>query len=292
MRGYASYHPVTLLIYFAAVLSIAMFINNPVILISSLIGAALYHLIIGPRQFLKNILYDIGLFVIIAAVNPFVSHRGKTILFFINEKPVTMEALVYGIFMAVMIVAVLNWCKIFSKVMSEDKLLYLFGRISSNLALVISMALRYIPLFQKQAAKVSNSQAAMGLYSKEEYMDKVKGRLMVFSIVLTWSLENAMDTASSMRARGYGIGKRTQYALFRMTVEDGLMILLSLLLFGIVMAEYGGGAADFAFYPKLGTITLSWNAMILYISYGLLVLLPACKEMKERLKWIYYKSRI
>ncbi len=67
------------------------------------------------------------------------------------------------------------------------------------------MAVRFIPLFRRQAERVSLSQKAMGLYAGDNYMDKARGAARVFSILLTWSLENAIDTAASMRARGYGI---------------------------------------------------------------------------------------
>lgn len=292
MRGYSSLHPVTLLIHYTAVLSISMFINNPVILILSLIGAWLLILINDRWHFIRNLLYDIILFLIISAANPLFSHRGKTILFFLNGRPITLEASIYGILMAVMFLSVLNWCKSFTKIMSSEKLLYLFGKLSPNLSLVLSMALRYIPQFQHQATKINNTQTAMGLYSKDDYMDKVKGRMRVFSIVLTWSLENAIDTADSMRARGYGIGKRSQFSIFRMRMEDLLFLLVVVALYGIIILGSFLGLTEFNYYPKLSTVSSSPGAIMMYISYGLLVMLPSVKEMKEKLKWIYYKSRI
>lgn len=292
MKGYSSLHPAALLIHFAAVLAFAMFINNPVILILSLTGAYSFRLISDRRHFFRNMLFDLGLFIILTAVNPLFTHKGKTVLFFLNGKPITLEAGIYGIFMAVMMLSVLSWCRTFTKVMTGDKLLYLFGKISPNLSLVLSMALRYIPMLRLQAVKVNDTQTAMGLYSKDAYIDKIKGRMRVFSILLTWSLENAVDTANSMRARGYGTGKRTQFSIFRISKEDLLVLLETAVLSGIVILGYSLGAAQFLYYPKLSTVSTAPADIMTYVSYGLLAMLPAIMETKEKLKWKYYRSKI
>lgn len=81
----------------------------------------------------KAILSDMGfylpLFLLVAVTNPLFSHNGVTPLFFMNGNPVTLEAVVYGVFISVMVVGVLFWCKCYNEIMTEDKFLYLFGRI-------------------------------------------------------------------------------------------------------------------------------------------------------------------
>ena len=44
----------------------------------------------------------------------------------------------------------------------------------------------------------------MGLYSSESIADRLKGSLRVYSALLTWALENAVDTAASMKGRDSG----------------------------------------------------------------------------------------
>ena len=50
----------------------------------------------------KAILSDMGfylpLFLLVAVTNPLFSHNGVTPLFFMNGNPVTLEAVVYGVF--------------------------------------------------------------------------------------------------------------------------------------------------------------------------------------------------
>lgn len=89
------------------------------------------------------------MFLLVAVTNPLFSHNGVTPLFYLNGNPVTLEAFVYGAAIAVMVVGVMLWCRCYSAVMTSDKFLYLFGRAIPKLALVLSMALRFIPMFKR-----------------------------------------------------------------------------------------------------------------------------------------------
>lgn len=94
----------------------------------------------------------------IAVINPLFSHNGVTPLFFLNGNPVTLEAVLYGLDIAVMLVAVLYWFKGYNHVMTSDKFLFLFGRAIPRLALVLSTALRFVPLLKVQIRRVSRAQ--------------------------------------------------------------------------------------------------------------------------------------
>jgi len=291
MRGFISYHPMSLFIYFALIMLITMFIRVPVILIFSIVGGAAYNLSSNKYHSFKRIIFYIGLFVIISFTNPIFSHRGGTILFFLNNNPITLEAFVYGIDIALMLIAVLLWGNACTWTMTSDKYLYLFSRLTPNLSLILSMALRYIPLLRHQTTKVNNTQIALGLYSKNNYIDNIKDRMRVYSIILTWSMENAIDTSASMRARGYGMGKRSQFTMFKMTINDWLFIFLCILLSGITLSGCLMGFVKFQFYPQLYAVPFSATIFIIYLSYGLLVLLPFLLEMKVKIKWIFYKLK-
>ena len=144
MRVLAESNPVVTTVYFVAVAGIAMFSANPVISAISLLGAVVLFVMNNCRKNLSTHFFSLLLFAVMALVNPFVSHNGATVLFVMNNNPVTLEALVYGICAALTVIAVLYWFRSFSQIMTEDKLLYLFGILSPKLALTLSMALRYV----------------------------------------------------------------------------------------------------------------------------------------------------
>ena len=228
--------------------------------------------------------------MILILINPLVSHNGVTVLFVMNNNPVTFEAIVYGVCAAIMIVAVLYWCYSFSQIMTSDKLLYIFVALSPKLALMISMALRYVPLFNSQSKKVNQAQKALGLYKEDNIVDNFKGGLRVFSIMTTWALENGIITADSMAYRGYGRGRRTHFSEYRFKIGDVVFLIVSVLL--CVIAVCGIVNVEFVCYPAIMIPKISLENMIGYISYGLLIFLPTIIQVKEALKWKYLKSKI
>ncbi len=295
MNLFKRLHPVTLAVYFILVTGLTMFVNQPVLLMLSLCGSFLFVLLLSGRDFLAYLPYTFLLLLGAAVINPMINHNGTTILFFLNQRAITKEALVYGCFMAVMLAAVLFWFQSLSHLMTSDKWLFLFGTLTPRLALVLSMALRYIPLFRLQFQKITQTQKAMGAINEDSYRSKGAGSLKVFSIMVTWSLENAIDTADSMRARGFIDHHRKNYQRsrfnnYRFRKVDVIMLGVSLILTGITAAGIMSGTIEFTYYPVCSKLLFDRNTMISYTAFGILVLFPAVMEIKERVQWIYYKS--
>ena len=152
------------------------------------------------------------------------------------------------------------------------------------------MALRYVSLFGTQIKKVQASQKAIGLYKDDNIVDNFKGGMRVFSIMITWALENGIITADSMSARGYGIGKRSRFSLFRFKTEDVFLISAAIVL--TLLSVYGTIGTTFEFYPHISATEVDTRTIIGYASYGLLNLMPVIIGVKEELKWKYLRSKI
>ncbi|MBQ3161175.1 MAG: energy-coupling factor transporter transmembrane protein EcfT [Oscillospiraceae bacterium] len=290
MRTFADSNPIAATIYFLTVSGIAMFAANPVISAISLIGAVVLFVMNNGRKSVSTHLFSAALFAVMALLNPLVSHNGATVLFVMNNNPVTLEALIYGICSALTVVAVLYWFHSFSQIMTSDKLLYLFGALSPKLALTLSMALRYVPLFGTQIKKTHASQKALGLYKDDNIVDSFKGGMRIFSVMITWALENGIITADSMTARGYGMGKRSRFSLFRFKAED-IFLICAAVVFS-VLSIYGIIGAEFEFYPYISVPAVTARLAVGYASYGVMILLPVIIGVKEELKWKYLKSKI
>ncbi len=293
MKAFSGYHPLTLLIYFLSVLMTAMFLWNPVIQLEALLGAGLFAAMLqNGKETAGDILFYIPLFIMAALANPLFSHNGVTILFFMNGNPVTAEAFIYGIALAVTLIAVLLWCKCYSIIMSSDKFIYLFGRAIPKLSLVLSMALRFVPLFKRRFHKVRKAQRAMGMYSSKSYTDRLKGTLLTFSAVTSWSLENAMETSASMKARGYGLAGRSNFSIFRFAPHDFLLLAFNVLLMLGTLMGAAFGELEFYYYPQISGSSLSVPGLLAYVCFGVLTLLPFIIELKEKILWKYFISKI
>lgn len=293
MKAFGNIHPSVLMMYFLSVMLVSMFASNPIIQAEALFGGALFCLSIQKRgTALRDAGFYISLFLMVAVTNPLFSHNGKTPLFFLNGNPVTLEALLCGVSIAVMVIGVLLWCKCYSEIMTSDKFLYLFGRIIPKLSLVLSMALRFIPAYIRQSRRVSRAQKAMGLYSGKSISDRVRNRMRVLTAMISWSLENAMDVSASMKARGYGQKKRTNFSIFRFQRSDCALLAVCIVLLAVTLIGMAAGITDFTYYPGISRIETSPATVAVYAAFGALSVLPSVLEAKEAIIWKYYVSKI
>jgi energy-coupling factor transport system permease protein len=259
-----------------------------VYLLSSLVGALLFILSTKEITFtFKSAIGYVFLLVLIAVTNPLFSHNGATPLFFINDNRITLEALLYGFNLGIMIIDVLLLFKAFNYVFTGDKLMYFFGKASPKLALVVSMTLNFIPRVINSFKEIHSLQQNF-----RDKQGKLKGYIASFSAVITQSLENSIIISDSMKARAYGLKHRTFYNSFKFTLYDGLYLLLMVLLFGLSVFGFLFKATDFAFYPYITLSDLSSISVISYLSFLLLSLLPVIYQLKEGIKWKYSVSKI
>lgn len=292
MRAFADYNPIAVFIYFAAVTIPAMFSMNPMLLTLSLAGSISMFIARNGGKEWKLHIFILAAFALTALINPIFYHNGATVLFIVNDNPVTLEAVLYGLFAAVMLAAVIYWFRSFSQIMTSDKLLYLFGAVSPKLGLLLSMTLRYIPLFGAQTKKVNQAQKALGLYKEDNAIDTIRGGVRIFSVMVTWGLENGIITADSMTARGYGIGRRTYFSLYRFRKCDALLLAATITLLAVTICAFASGATDFMYYPKFGGLALSPLSISAYAAYGILAFIPTFCEAEEKVKWRYLRSKI
>ena len=292
MRSFSEFDPVAVTVWFFAVIGVAMFCGHPLIMAVSLAGAVLFFAVRNGTRHGRSHLFFALLFAVLTLANPLISHNGATVLFVLNDRPVTLEALLYGVNSAAMIVGVLYWFRSFTQIMTSEKILCVAGTLSPKLALVLSMALRAVPMFARRARQVGEAQKAMGLYSEDNIIDDVRGRMRVFSIISTWALENGIITADSMSARGYGTGRRTQLRRFRFTAADGVFTAITLGLLGVVAAAVATDSLAFEFYPRIDISVTGALGICGVIAYGALVLLPVFIETEVSLRWKYLQSKV
>lgn len=285
-------NPIAAFLWLLTAAGIAMFSFNPIILVISVIGAVLYFSLRNPENGIKGHLFCAAVFLLTALINPLFSHNGVTVLFVLNDNPITLEAVYYGMILGGMIVAVMYWFKSFQQIMTTDKLLYVFGSALPKLTLMLSISLRYVPLMKKQTKKIREAQKALGLFSEENVLDRLKGEMRIFSVLVSWALENGIITADSMAARGYGIGRRTRFALFRFHVKDAVMCALCLLMGGFVIYAMASGAIKCSFYPRIQINTSGTASIAAYICYAIIALVPSFLEMEEKIRWKSLKSKI
>ena len=290
--GFAGYHPAVNALFFALVLAGAMVLDHPLCLAISLCGGAASHLsMMGRQKTGKALWYVLPMMALAAVVNPAFSHAGATILTYLpSGNPLTLESLAYGLGAGAMLGGVMVWFACCTHVMTADKLVYLFGRTAPALSLVFSMTLRFVPRFQAKLREVTAARRGMGLYAEKGRLQKLKSAVTVFSVMVTWSLENAVETADSMKSRGYGLPGRTAFSLYRYSRRDRLLLLWLALCGAYVAAGWALGGVKWRYYPTARGVLTPYSASVL-LAYFLLCLTPVLLQRKEARTWSSIASK-
>lgn len=253
---FSGYHPLVNFLFFALVLLFTMCLLHPVSLGISLLCALAYCLRLSRK---RTGLWLLPAALLAALMNPLFNHKGATILaYFPSGNPLTLESILYGLAAGGMLSAVLAWFACCTVVLSGDKFLYLFGRIAPALSLLLSMTLGFVPKVHRRLRSVLEAQRALGRdLSQGNLLQRFRFALSLLSILLTWSLEDAVQTADSMKGRGYGLPGRTAYTPYRLERRDRQVLLWLTLCAGVLFCAWGGGALSWHFFPGLGGAPLS-----------------------------------
>ncbi len=287
-RVLAGYHPIVSFSYFVVVIGTSMLYMNPVFQVISLIGALSYLIILDRYKTLKLIKFIFVMVLVIAIINMIFVNRGSTVLFYLRSNPVTLESLFYGFVSGLMLGSVMVWFSCYNEIITSDKFLYIFGKITPTIALIVSMTLRLIPKLIEQTKIIANSQKTLGIdYNEGNISLKIKSCMRILSILVTWALEDAVQTADSMKARGYGIKKRTSFQIFEFINRDMVMLVYILISGMFLLAGYMNGYGQLIFYPTIQKIDTDILSNMLYITFFIISILPSIQELRERYKWRY-----
>lgn len=304
------YHPAVALIYCGVLLAFSMAAMHPIYLLATFVGLVTYNAVLcGAKSALSGMLWQAPLVLILAIANPLFVSAGSTELFRIGLHAVYLEALCYGFCQGLMLVNVLLAFSIAAHVVSSDKVLCVLGNATPTLALMISMTMRLVPQFVRRGKAIADTQKACtaaasarsactvsassriaGARPGTNYARSAKPRraalansLRLSTVLMSWGMEDSLETADAMRARGWGAAtRRTTYQRYRFRKTDAFACAFIAVLTVAAAASAVAACGEFKFYPRIDGLA-PWFS---YIPYVLLVALPTILEVKERRTWL------
>lgn len=122
-------------------------------------------------------------------------------------------------------------------------------------------------------------------------------------ILVTWALENAIETSDSMRSRGYGLKGRTAFSIYHFTRKDkyvlGMMIGLSAIFTGgcIKGAAYASYdprilLAGFTIQGYAAPVSVSpLLALLTYLCFAAFCFLPVLLDVTETIRFSYSRRK-
>ncbi|MCD8316157.1 MAG: energy-coupling factor transporter transmembrane protein EcfT [Eggerthellaceae bacterium] len=113
---------------------------------------------------------------------------------------------------------------------------------------------------------------------------RIGRRARMMSVLVGWSLEDSLETADSMRCRGWGsVRRRTRYRRERFSVGDAILLAIVIALGALASFLGFVATSQFFFYPELTALSVWWG----YGPYLLFFLLPWLYILLEDLNWIF-----
>ncbi|MFC5703229.1 energy-coupling factor transporter transmembrane component T [Cohnella faecalis] len=285
--GVRSLHPSVVLLYYAGGITFGMLLFHPLLLIAGWAALLLLnlHLDQGKEWRRWAIPMTTGLLFLIV-LNPLISHRGRTVLYYWGDIPITLESVAYGATLAASMLNLLTLFVSYRVLMTEHKFLYLFARLSPKAALLVMMATGLVPRLVRRLQELTLIQRTRGVSVKEgSFRQRAHNGVRLVGTLLSWSLEDALQTADSMQARGYGTGARSSYLDFRFRKRDAVALGLLAAVALAVMAAWWNGHGFWTIYPRLEPFGLSSGDAAALVFYLIYLLLPLGWEWRDRYAW-------
>ncbi len=290
---FSKYHPAVNLVFFMGAFGFSVMLLHPVYLVSGLFFSTTYYLLLNGRNGWKMIRKLLILLVFLIIINPLLNTRGNTILFKVIDRPYTYESLIYGVSVATIFVVMLLWLGCYNKILTGDKFTCLFGNIMPTVSLLMVMVFRMVPNFICKIKQITSARNAIGKGTENgNAKEKIKNGVTVLGVLASWTLEDGVVTGDSMRARGYGTCKRSNFMVYRMRKSDWTMLVIMLCLIGIVFgfAINGGMAANFI--PIITLAPVSGINILGFVAYCVFLMLPTVVHVKETILWNISKYKI
>ncbi|MCQ2751884.1 MAG: energy-coupling factor transporter transmembrane protein EcfT [Coriobacteriales bacterium] len=261
---------------------------HPIIITISLVCSIAYHIYLKGLKGLKfSILYMLPILILVILVNSLFTHEGETEICVLPWGDCMMlESVVFGIASGAMLVAVIQWFACFSAIISSEKFIYLFGKIIPSGSLILSSALRFIPLFTTKLRSVSQAQKGIGCnVSQGKTKQRVHNTSKILSIIISWSMENAIDTADSMKCRGYGLKNRTSFSIYKFNRDDTLMLIWIIFAALVIIRAWICGDFAYEYYPLLQELKINFSTLFTYLIYFIICISPLLINVFYKIIW-------
>ena len=256
-------NPFCKLIWVSSILIFALIFDDPVY-VCLLFLSTLPVIIVAKvwREWISLMKYTVYLCLAIVIINALVNHNGSHILLqasfyipLIGTLVITLEAIFFGLVMAVRLMAIISAFAIVTFTIHPDDLMLsmIKMRLPYKSVLVTSLSTRFVPTLIADAECISEVQRSRGLeLDKGNLVQRIKSRMAIVIPLLSNSLDRTVQVAEAMEARAFGSGeKRTYYKEIRISRIDGIALVIGFFTcaFGIFINLSGYG--QYQFYPAL-----------------------------------------
>jgi energy-coupling factor transport system permease protein len=293
-----------------AIVVAALSIDHPLVLSAIALSVVLAGAASGVRRELVRSLRTAAIVAVpIVVVNVLVARHGLTVLARLGDLGpfgqgnLTLEALVYGVVIALKVTILMLATTLASLAVDPDELLRGVRRVSFRSALTASLATRMIPVLANdgrrlaearrtrpggERARGSSGTAPSRWRRGVGYMrlgvtrarvretgptPRARARVTLLSAIVGSSLDRAMDVAATLELRGFATARRAPRSRRRWSRHDLSFAVSAVALTALAVAARTVGIGSFDAYPEFHAGDAATTAA-LAAAFAIVVLLP------------------
>lgn len=278
---FESFHPIINFIYFVSVITCTCLFNHPVCLVLAYMAVFLWSVKLNGKRALKFNLWLIPCIFLYTAWYASYNHFGVTNLWQNNVGNfITMESIVYGFVRGVTAATVIMEFSCVFAIVTADKVVYLLGRISPKLSLFFSILLRAVPRLKGWVRKADCARQGVGRgIGQGNLWQRFCHLIGLISITITWAMEYLIESAASMKSRGYSLKGRKAFAIYRFDDRDRCFIIGMVC---CIMVSYMAnmlGKMNIFYDPMIIMEPITGLSVLFYLIYAVLLLLPVTLQI-------------
>ena len=287
MKTFKDIHPLTALLFLVAVIYCSMVFMHPVLVCINILCSSLTCLFLCRKEFFALFRYLIYVSILIIIFNPIVNTTGRTLLFTILGRKITLEAVVYGLILRGIMVSGINWFTVLGKIITTDKFDYLFSRRFPSLCTIFTMTIGMIPLFQNKLYEITWVRKSL-----KGDDSKLKGAIEDLNAAVNFAFEKAVNLSKTMKNRGFGSTKLTRYRRYGFSATDfAVYAILTISIYCIHHAIYDR-SINVRIILKMQIAPFNPGDFVYLIIYILFLLTPLFMHFIEEIRWNYLRSKI
>lgn len=195
------------------------------------------------KMFLKNLKAILPILIFTSVINMFYNDGTATEIFSVWKFSVTDAGLFRAFFMATRIILLIFISSVLTYTTTPNDLTDALEKLFSplkyiglknavhTLAMMMTIALRFIPTLIEEAEKIMNAQKARGAdFESGSLKDRAKALIPILIPLLISSVRRAYELAEAMECRCYNGGEgKTRMKQLKVKTNDYLMVVFSVL---------------------------------------------------------------
>ena len=220
----------------------------------------------------------------IVVANVLVARDGLTVFLRLGDLgpfgqgDLTVEALVYGLVIALKVSLLMLATTLGSLTVDPDELLRGVRRLSFRSALTASLATRMIPVLAGDARRLAEAQRTRGEHThvrprEESPFARARTQVTLVSAILSSSLDRALDVAATLELRGFAEARRAQRRAIPWSRHDLAFAISAASIAVLAIGARAAGFAAFDAYPEIKAASTT-ETLVLGIALALAILAP------------------